>query len=678
MNDIYQTAIDAFVKGRIKETQRICKTILKRQPASHEALHLLAITEKRRGKYSLAIKTFNKALHLAPSMPMYWNNLGEAYREMGDPDKAIKCYRKAVTFRQEYAEAYSNWGAALMMKGDPGQAEQQLLRAVEINPQLVNAIYNLGVLYIESDSAELACEAFERVLKLCPDNDDALVNLACLEREADRLEEAQAHYLRALAVNPSHLEAHQGLGDLYFNKQRYAESTEHFRAATEISPQDPGSWLGLARVQMRNGYRLDAGDSFRRALKIDGKLGVAMLGLADAMLMTGDQDGALRTLERYRRQFGEDAQLHRLLAKINLDRGAWHEAEKEVRRSLTLEPGNAEAYDTLTRSRRFDCNSEDLQKMIELFQDPGLKEKQRASLAYSISRAMEVGGDYDAAFHYLEQANRCQAGQAGQGVETVNAIQEKVRRIESLFTPELIRAHQGQGHEDASPIFIVGLPRSGKTVVESLLDRHPLVSAGGELKQFGDSVRTQLKRDSSKLFPDGVTALDASGFQAIGRAYGGELQRLFKTESNVTNTLPGNFLQLGMIKLCLPRAKVIWIDREIRDVSFEMYRKNFVEGHEYAKDLVSVAEFALVINGLMAYWDRLLRGFVYKVNFEELVADPQTQIRGVLDFCGLEPGSVQEESGFTALPTPENAVGVWRPYERRLSPLFEALGKSVV
>ena len=650
MTDIFQTAMNAFVNGRIKEAERTCRTILKRQPTAHAALHLLAMTEKRRGKFKQAIRTFNKALRLAPSTAMYWNNLGETYREMGDPDRAIKCYREAIKHRPEYAEAYSNWGAALMKKGDHHQAEKQLLRATEINPELVNAIYNLGVLYIDTDSPKLARQALERTLGIDPNNDDALVNLAYLDKEENRLEQARRHYLRAIAINPSHFEAQLNLAGVYSDQEQYAQASDHFRKAAAINTRS----------------------------------GPAMLGLANATLMMSGRDGAMRILERYRKTIGEDAQLHGLLANTHLVAGELAKAEEEARRCLALEPKSVLAYEVIVQAKRFDDQGEDLRTMIELYDHPGLTLKQRTSLAFTLAGAMEITGDYTAAFGYLERGNRCRAEARGQGVNDLDAIRESAARLESVFTPEFMQKHNGEGFEDETPIFIIGLPRSGKTVTETLLCRHPLVAAGGELKQFGDSVTALLKSERLDVFPDGVAALNASHYKYLGKKYIGELRRRFNSETYVTNTLPGNAYRIGMIHLCLPRAKVVWVEREIRDACFEIYRKNFAEGHAYSNELGMLGEYAVRFNNLMEYWDQLLPGYIYKLKFEEIIADPKTQLRGLLDFCGLEwdDASLHEprieqagEPGLITMPTPANAIGVWKPYEKHLAPLFDALEK---
>jgi len=151
----------------------------------------------------------------------------------------------------------------------------------------------------------------------------------------------------------------------------------------------------------------------------------------------------------------------------------------------------------------------------------------------------------------------------------------------------------------------------------------------------------------------------------------------------ITNTLPGNIKMIGMINLCLPQAKIIWLDRELNDTCFEIYKQDFAEGHGYSNDLKILGEHARMVYDLMEYWDQLLPGFIYRLKFEDLISDPQQQIPRLMNFCGLGWKGAQQEnspdsganefSDIDSIPTLENVIGVWKPYAKYLAPLFDAL-----
>jgi len=681
MTDIYQTAVNAFLAGDFKQAKKICKQIIKSHPSAHPVLHLLAMCEKRQGLFKPAVATFNKALRLAPDTAMYWNNLGETHREMGEQARAIECYRSAIRYRAEYAEAFSNWGAVLIALGEYAEAERRLLHAVEINPGMVNALYNLSVLYINTDSPEKAHQMLERILGMDPNNSDALANLAYLRQQENRFESARDYYLRALAIDPSHSNALLNLASLYFDNRHYRDAAKYFHKVTERNPQDFDAWLGLARSQMKMSYFHDACKAFKRAAAINRQSGKAQLGMADACFNTGDRHEALRLLDRYRDSIGEDASLYQLSARVHLSIGNLEQAEAEARRVLELEPANVFAYKVIVRTGRLSKDGADLSTMRNIYEHAELATNERSIMAFTLARASEMTGDHEAAFGYLVEANKLRSGDASQII--VDRTKHRIAEIKRLFTAEFMENHRRLGCENDVPIFIVGMPRSGKSVTEALLHRHASVAVAGEFAGFINIVRSLLDEQREDSRAAAIAALSGPELCNAGEQYIGELRRIFDTAQHVTNTHPANAFHIGMIRLCLPRAKVVWIDREPRDLCFDIYRKDFDHGHEYSNELRLLGEYAVSFNDLMMYWQQLLPGFIHKVKFEQLITNTQEQMDRLLGFCGLVDDAadkrVPEESGrpeYDALPIPEAVLGIWKPYQRHLSPLFDALEKE--
>ncbi len=687
MPDPFQTAMKAFINGQIKQTEKICKAILKQQPTAHPALHLLAMTEKRRGKYQLAIRTFQRALKLSPSTSMYWNNLGETYREIGNHAKAIESYQKAIRHRPEYAEAYCNWGATLLGMGDNIAAEQHLKKATELNPQLANAHYNLGVLYTGNNSPGPARQAFECCLSIESSNVEALVNLACLDQEEERFDQAKTNYLRAIAIDSTNLKAHLNLGSLYNNNEQSKEAIQYYSAAKKINQKSFDAWLGLGQSNLQDGLFLDAYHAFKQAISLNKNSKEAILGLASTSLNTCNANEAECILRKYKKSFGEDPQLHLQLALTYLHDRNWTSAEIEARRCLALDPQNIFAYQTITQIKHVNGIENDLQDMLELYNQNKLPEKQQSTLAFSIAKAMDMTGDHEGAFFYLEQGNQIWIGDNNIAANTINETRAIVEKIRTTFTPDFIKLHEKSGFYDDTPIFIIGLPRSGKTVTETALSLSTLVTPAGESRDFANMVATLLSTEHQKEFPDGVELLSESHYRLIGNAYISTLKKRFKTNNRITNTLPGNIYHLGMIRLCLPKAKVIWIERNIKDNCFDMYRKNFSRGHKYSYDLGALGEYILLFKQLMKHWDQLFPEFIYSLKFEELISDPETQLQALATFCNLdckemkkEYIDIKEETSYSFssyMPASDEAIGIWKPYEKHLTPLFKTLEKQL-
>jgi tetratricopeptide (TPR) repeat protein len=681
MPDPFQTALQAFINGRTKQAENICKAILKKQPAAHPVLHLLALAEKRRGKYQQAIKTLNKAIKLAPTTPNYWNNLGETFREAGNPDKAIDCYKKALGFRSDYAEAYCNWGATLVSKELFSQAEKLLLKAVAINPELANAHYNLGVLHIENNLLEQARLSFNKALSIAPENIEALVNLATIDQSEDKYEDAKARYKRALSIDPGNHNARISLGNLCNNTGFYDEAIEHYLKATTISPKSLEAWIGLGQAYQNSSF-LDAYHAFNTALSINPRSKEAMLGLAGSALSNCDNAEAIQTIKRYQETFGKDSRSRLFMANLHLDSGNHEEAVNEARSCLANEPENIFAYQVIALSNATTNMDTDLRQMLQLFSESDICNNGRSTLAFSIARIMDIKGDYASAYEYLEAANRLRKESFDSGTGYVKDIRDSITQLKSSYTPEFIETHKGYGFDGAAPIFIVGLPRSGKTVTETILCKNTRAIPGGESRQFAHIIETELKNDQLTTFQESILNSDKHQLHLIGERYVRSLQKRFKTTHQITNTLPGNASRLGAISICLPKARIIWVDRAQLDTCFDMYRKDFEKGHEYSYDLNTLARYTSLFNELMEHWTQVLPGNIYKLRFEDLISEPAKWLGEIAEFCQLDMDTSMangEENangaitGHELIPDTEDICGIWTAYEKQLQPLIQAI-----
>lgn len=671
----------AFVQGKINEANKICKGIIKQQPTAHPAIHLLALTEKRKGRYNQAVKTINKALKLAPTSATYWNNLGEICREMGNIPKAIESYKKAINHKHDYAEAYTNWGALLVNQKNYTEAEKHLVTAIGINPQLANAHYNLGVLFTETGAQEQARKSFNKALDIEPANLEALVNLADLDQSQNRFSDAKARYLQAISIDPTNLDTHLSFASLCNNHGFYNEAIKYYSIATKIDPKSLEAWLGLGK-SFRNSAYLDAYHAFNTALSINGKSKEAMLGLAGCILFDLDNTKAIQILSRYQNTFGTDAHFNLLMANLHLHNGSCDKAYAAARSCLATEPDNIDAYQIIARTSTTSNIDSDLQEMLRLFDKSIDSKDAQSNLAFSIFNIMDRTGDYDSAFEYLEKANLLKKETVACKSAYLQEIEKNHSQLKSVFTHNFIQDNKQYGDDSETPIFIVGLPRSGKTVTESVLCKNSHATPGGESRQFTGILQSVLKDAQLSTEPESIPKLDKQLLTTIGERYLESLNRRFKTSCHVTNTLPGNVANLGTISICLPKAKIIWVDRAQLDTCFDMYSKNFARGHEYAYDQETLARYTIQFNTLMEHWAQVIPENIFKLQFEEFISEPEKWLRKIVEFCQLDIGtSVNNGSetisqtglDYELIPNREDICGIWKPYEKHLQPLTHTL-----
>ncbi|NOR39790.1 MAG: hypothetical protein GQ537_01110, partial [Gammaproteobacteria bacterium] len=289
---------------------------------------------------------------------------------------------------------------------------------------------------------------------------------------------------------------------------------------------------------------------------------------------------------------------------------------------------------------------------------------------FGLGKAFEDIGDYAQAFQHFAQGNALRKANSPYQFDA-----DKDRHtLAATFSRDYLQQHQGSGHQSITPIFITGLPRSGKTVLETLLARHPQLSAGGESDEFQQLAMETLVRQTGKGFPDGIRELEAPAFAEIGQTYADHMRQRLGRVDYVTNTSPGTASHIGMIRLCLPGARVILCKREARDLCTEIYKKNLAPEHYYSHDLIELGNYYLLQRQLMEHWCKVLPDYIHVVQFEELLQEPEKQVNALLDFCGLPRDANVLETA--TLPTTENSTGGWQHYREPLKPLFELLESS--
>ncbi len=376
------------------------------------------------------------------------------------------------------------------------------------------------------------------------------------------------------------------------------------------------------------------------------------------------------------------------LARARMELGRLAEAAEAALRAVDLEPGRPFHYRTLAGVHAFTAGDPYFRAMRDLAaREDGLPPQERLELHFALAKAWEDAGDPRAAFDHLLRGNRLKR----QSVAYDEAAEmERFARIERTFTPDLFRRLAGRGDERAAPIFILGMPRSGSTLVEQILGAHPQVAAAGELDSFAHATRTALEGG----YPEAVANLGAEGLGAVGEAYltrapsESRLGERFFT-SRPTDKMPNNFLYAGLIALALPRARIVHTRRDPLDTCLSCFSKLFTEGNEFSWDLGELGRYYQAYARLMEHWRRVLpEGLLLDVTYRDVVDDLEGQARRLLDHCGLDwtpaclefhraTNPVRTASwGQVRQPITRSRLDRWQAYGDRLDPLRAALGQD--
>ena len=365
--------------------------------------------------------------------------------------------------------------------------------------------------------------------------------------------------------------------------------------------------------------------------------------------------------------------------------GRVREACEVTERAIELAPRQVRYFRSLGELRRFVFGEPHLAAMEELTRDAeSLSTEQLIDLNFTLAKAYEDLAQYERSFRHLLTGNALKRRQIAYPERT---ILDGLKRVEAVFTSELIESRQNIGEPSAVPVFIVGMLRSGSSLVEQIIASHPQAFGAGELKQFGNAAASiRLHADDRVEFPDVVAHMSDEQFRRLGATYLAEIKRLAPGAKRIANKMPANYILAGLIHLALPNAAIIHTMRDPADTCVSCFSKLFTEEQNHTYDLAELGRYHRHYQALMAHWHRVLpRGRILDVRYEDVVADLEGTARRIVAHCGLDWSPrcldfhqterlVRTASAVQVRqPLYASAVGRWRAYEPFLGPLLAEL-----
>ncbi|HEY1544720.1 MAG TPA: sulfotransferase [Xanthobacteraceae bacterium] len=536
-----------------------------------------------------------------------------------------------------------------------------------------------------------AVELYQQILQREPGLPEVHNNLGAALAALGRLSDATQSYRRALDLNPGNAQAWCNWGTALASLGELGEAEDKLRRAVGLDARFVEAHSQLGHTLRRLG-RLDAAeDMLRRALALDPNSAPAHANLGGLLLDGGRPSEAAAAFARAVALKPDFAAAHNNLALALKEVGRLEEAGRAAEQAIRLAPRRAAYYANLADVRTFATGDPHAAMLEALAQEATLPADERIHLHFALAKAYDDMGRPDAAFTQLRAGNALKRQAIIYDEATTLTRLERTR---ALFTPELIAARQGAGEPTRRPVFILGMPRSGTTLIEQILASHPDVCGAGEIKLLDQVVGAVRDRappaamPSSRVaaYPDMVAGMGAQDFSWLGAAYEQELARRAPGARRVTDKMPPNFIYVGLIHLALPHATIIHAVRDPVDTCVSCFAKLFVEGQAYAYDLGELGRYYRHYRALMAQWHRVLPpGRILDVHYEDVVADLEGSARRILAHCGLpwdarcldfhRNGRAVRTASAAQVRRPiyGHAVARWRKYERFLAPLLAEL-----
>ncbi len=567
---------------------------------------------------------------------------------------------------------------ALQQQGRLADAGVLYRAVIERDPDHVRALFNLGLVRIRQGGLDDAVALFGEALRHQPDFAEAENALGIALRLSNRHQEALAHYARALAIKPDYAEAENNVGLTLQVLGRGAEALSHFERAIAIRPDyaEAENNLGAA---LRALYRYEeAVAHYRRAVAAMPASAAAHSNLGAALQLVGRHDEALAQAEEALALMPGLAEAHHVRGTVLRTLGRLDEAAQELEQAIALAPRRAEFYRSLAEAKNFTKGDPQV-AMVEALarESASLPEEDQIHLHFALGKICADLGEHERAFTHLVDGNALKRRQT---IYDEEAILARFDGTQALFSAEVMAERAGQGDPSALPVFILGMPRSGTTLVEQMLASHPEVHGAGELGDFERAV-------AGLGGPNGVPPdIGGDELRRIGAAYVARVRALAPWARRITDKMPANFRYAGLIHSALPNARIIHMSRDPVDTCLSCFSILFGGDQPFTYDLGELGRYYHAYQRLMAHWRSVLPpGVMLEVEYETLVADFESQARRILAYCGLEWNDAcldfqhTERPVHTASsvqvrqPVYQSSVGRRRPAEEVLRPLLQAL-----
>ena len=723
------TALEFHQAGRYADAARCYHNLLAREPENAEALHLFGVMHHQCGHSGRAVELIGRAAALRPHAAAFHANLAEAYRSLGDHERAIDSCRIALRLKPLYPDAANNLGLALQALGRHEEAAEQYRAALDARPEFALARNNLGTVLRDLGRTDEAVEAFRTAVAHDPALALARANLGQALVDAGQADEALEHCQEAVRLQPDLAAAHNNLGNVYRNLGQWAAAHRAYAEALRLSPD-----LGNARIHANLGLALqhdgklaEALSCLRRAVELAPDDAELWQYLATAHAVDEDYAAAIPCCERIVALKPEQAESHTELGWALQEEGRLTEASACYHRALELEPNGvnallkqgglheelgamAEAEANYRRARAVDLNApgpldclatllrgrlsdEDQDAVRSRLDDPVLDDGPRANLLYGLAHTHDARGDYLEAAACLERANALALNQRIKRHQIYDPAEHSryVDRLIEGFTPKLFERLKGAGHDTDRPVFVFGMPRSGTTLVEQVLASHTRVHGAGELRlarQMLDAMSGVVGR-ADGLLPC-LTALDTTRVFELGRRHQASLHEILErvrpgfAPCRIVDKMPDNYLYLGLLALVFPRATLIHVRRDSRDVALSCWMTNF-RSIRWANDPEHLVGRFREHERVSGHWKQVLPVTVHEVFYERLVDEFENEARRLVAACDLdwEPACLQfhqtsrpvRTASVTQVRQPlyRKAVARWKHYETPLAELFARL-----
>jgi len=647
--------------GDARMAEQVCQDALKRYPEDANILCLSARSLICLKQYDDARKRLDTAIALFPDFPRPHVILGELYLAQNQYAQAPDAFKRAIHLNPDDADTYEKLRTALLLLGRSDEAEEALQESRRRNPTAV-AITE-AIKYERAGDLDQAEQIYRRALMQDTENFEVFRRIGAVAMAKRQFIDAEIFLQRAVDLAPDYLVARADLVIAQMELEKYGDAVKNAERLVHLDHAGPMSHLMLGNACAMSGQHENAVAEYRQVLSMQpGHLG-ALSGMAHMLKTMGRPEESIATYKEC---------IHR-------------------------SPHHTEAWWGLANMKTYHFDDGEIQEMLRSLSESRQKPEPASrwltstpevNLCNALGVAFEGKGDYDRAFEYFMRGNRMR--RLDEPYDPVHT-EQLCDRIINTFDSDFLKEKSGHGCSDKDAIFIVGLPRTGSTLIEQILASHSEVDGTHELPELSRICHSlPITSFDRSQYPENVTALKTDALAATGNDYMERTRKYRTGKLRFTDKNLGNFMHIGLLHLILPNAKIIHAVRHPLDTCLGCYKQLFARGQSFSYDLVELGEYYVQYQRLMDHWDKVLPGKVLHVNYEQLVGDLEPQVRQMLKHCGLpwEAACLRffetkrdvrtASSEQVRQPIYNSSVNLWRRYESHLHDLIAVLEPALL
>ena len=674
------SAIDLFSKGEINQALDAVQGLLKDYPNEPVLFNIKGACYADLGQLDVAVTNYKEAITIKPDYAKAHFNLAGSLHDLGQLETAVQSYQKAIEIDASYAEAYNNLGNVYQELKQVDSAVQNYKRALEIKPDYVAAQYSLGNAFMELGQLNKAVKSYKAALKLKPDFVEAINNLGITFFKLHQLDDAIRSYERAIALDPDFADAHNNIGIVFSELGQLDEAIMSYKAAITLQFDYAEAHYNLGLI-FHDLKRLDeATQSYKTAIAFQSDYADAHYNLGILYHDVGQLKMAIDSIKMAIKINPENADTHKYLGNTFQSNGQIDEAIKCYEKALSINPFHADAHRNLSTIKNYIHDDDQINLMQDLLLNGNLSQSDLVHINFALAKANEDLGKKDDLFKSLNEGNRLRKEELNYSLNKDLDEHSNLKRLINI-NPSNSKESVKFKSSKIRPIFIVGMPRSGTSLVEQILSSHQKIHGAGELSTLNNLIVPII---NDCILKDKKVTEDS--YLSVRNEYLSYISRLNVSETIITDKMPTNFRYIGFILKAFPEAKIIHLNRDSRAICWSIYKSYFPgEGLGWAFNMKDLAGYYNSYIDLMSFWHQLFPRKIYDICYEDLTTNQEEETRKLLKYCELEwdDNCLNFHNNKRAVKTTsslqvrkkmyQGSSEVWKKYESYLQPLIKVL-----